>query len=1116
MAEAAVGFLGTAAGLVSLGIQVYGGLKKYLDDFHSRDDRIRKTLDYLEQLKNSLDIINIAVPALPPQQHVSKDIVTYSLKSCKDELQSLQDRLHKYETVTRTDVKEKIRDMKMKLRFPFQVSELSDLEYRLERIIRTLMVAINGLGLNTLADVRAAMLDTNTSSQTTKAILATLEAKANTLQSSHDGSMSRLVDIESILISMIDVPMSEVSGRLSNIEDVTSSTQVELISRFDAQSQILTDIKGLLQSQQLQSCQSNAGLYTRRLTEMMVSKPALLKEMHDTFSPPQGNTQLVSLSGTQLDSRGAPAMSSRRWSIPEMSCNCRPRRKKTRNLFRWSQFWLSNETTTHIKHLPGCPWTNPIAQEYQRDFGIVFTGLRRFMSTAVSISLSIKHDVDGYSISMAPRYFTMIDRSRSPAFVMVDFIWWRIILSESIPKNQLHDDDIKSLFDYAISRLRIMYQTGVATPTEVDCNGKTILQYIAELNYNPARDFHLSGTNYLKTAIMNMGVPYESNVGNSSSSHFVRLIIPPINVADILAEYWETVVLHSLRNLSDFNYSTYDSIYYCFLRKQILESEEVTEALGLDSPFSQAIRRRDKNGLQRALQSLQGSRMNGRDVRDQQWPHIALICWPPGLELILDNCPGLDHGNSRNALLASLLHIAARHCRTTVCLAHSNTERCSDECSCTAVIDILLKRNCPLRSSIARIILRYGSLKQVDTILRYIKDGRERLRDLSYRYLSDEEQMRFGICDSSIPDWRAAEIVAALERKGISPYRCLKLEPYDYRLCHPDSGLDCGSIFHRIVSAEHAELAFNLGFRDVDMPFGGETPLCRTCRGRFYYPRNRLSYACWLIDHGADYTLRVVDKYNPSRRTVAHYLSDTLVCYLTWDRHRPYPTYDREVRQLYNLLSNLQIEDDCVCGCSAPSQGCYPLTILLNSLQKYAGNADMISILESICSGIQSEMLFESVIRVLTFHRLGIRHTCCNKAKNQNHTTYFGDELDCIRDEDEALLKRLEVLVTEFVNKFSRGGCTLSEFIQGTWTTRMEQIDEEERSRILTQEEKDSLRSIGVELVDESSGDTCISKKTDSATPESREARYQNKVKRLYWKIDEISNGRIPKRLLDE
>ncbi|KAI1492916.1 hypothetical protein F5X96DRAFT_624243 [Biscogniauxia mediterranea] len=1108
MAEAAVGFLGSAAGLVSLGIQVYGGLKKYLDDFHSRDDRIKKTLDYLEQLKNSLDIINIAVPALPPQQHVSKDIVTSSLKSCKDELQSLQDRLHKYETVTRTDVKEKIRDMKMKLRFPFQVSELSDLEHRLERIIRTLMVAINGLGLNTLADVRAAMLDTNTSSQTTKAILATLEAKANTLQSSHDGSMSRLVDIESILISMIDVPMSEVSGRLSNIEDVTSSTQVELISRFDAQSQMLADIKELLQSQQLQSCQSNAGLYTRRLTEMMVSKPAFLKEMHDTFSPPQGDTQLVSLSGTQLDSRGAPAMSSQRWSISEMSCNCRPRQKKTRNLLRWSQFWLSNETTTHIKHLPGCPWTNPIAQEYQRDFGVVFTGLRRIMSTAVSISLSIKRNANGYSISMAPRYFTMVDRSRSPVFAMVDFIWSGIIRSYL----SLYDDEIESLFHYAISRLRIMYQTGVATPTEVDCNGKTILQYIAEFGWD-SRHSHLSALKYLRTAIMNMGVPYESNVGDSSSYHFENLMGLPRNMpADIVAEYWETVVLHSLRNTSGLAYPMpYLGIYYSLLRKQALESEKVTEALGLDSPFAQAIRRRDKNGLLRALQSLQGSRMNERDVQDQQWPYIALVCWPLGLELILDNCPGLDHGNSRNSLLTSLLDIDVGHCRKTMYLTHSDTERCSDECSCTAVIDILLKRNCPLGYSSARIILQDGSLKQADTILRYIKDGRERLRDLSYRYLSDEEQMRFGICDSSIPDSRAAEIVAALERKGISPSRCLKLEPYDYRLCPPNFGLDCGSIFHCIMSAERADLAFNLGFRDVDVPFEGVTPLFKTCWRWRLFPMSHPSYSCWLIDHGVDYTRRVVDKYKPSRHTIAHYLSVFLPNYLKWEIDEIYPAHDQDVRRLYNLLSNLQIEDDCVCGCSAPSQGCYPLTILLNSLQIKVGNAAMISILESVCSGIQSEMLFESVIRILTFHRLGIRHTCCNMEENQHRITYFEDELDCIqeedeldciREEDEALLQQLEVLVTEFVEQFSRGACTLSEFIQGTWTTRMEQIDEEERSRILTQEEKDSLRSIGVELVDESSG-------TDSVTPESPEAIYQNKVKRLYWQIDEISNGRI-------
>ncbi|KAI0595553.1 hypothetical protein F4775DRAFT_367293 [Biscogniauxia sp. FL1348] len=1054
MAEAAVGFLGTAAGLVSLGMQVYGGLKKYLNDFQSRDSRIEKSLDYLEQLKNSLAIVNIAVPALSPQQQVPKDTVTSSLKSCEDELRSLQARLHKYGTVARTDFKEKIRDVKMKLQFPFQVSELSDLEYQLERIIRNLMVAINGLGLNTLADIHTTMLDVNTSSHTTKEILATLEAKVNTLRTSHDGSISRLVDIESTLVSIIDGSMSEVSGRLSNIECVANSTQVELISRLDAQSQMIADIQKMLQSQQLQSCQSNEGLRERVLTGMMVSKPALLKEMHDTISPPQRDAQLVPLSGTQIDSRDAQAVSSQQWSIPEISCNCRLRRKKTRHRSEWSPCWLFNETTIHIKHRPDCPWAILSAQERQRDFGIVFTGLRRFISTAASISLSINYGAGGYSISMAPRCFDMVDQT-SPAFALV------------------------------------RYTTGAARSTDVDRDERTILQEVAWQSYI-SNDCHLNGINYLQTAIMNMGVPYESNISHSSSFHFecVFMNVHNSNSADIIAKYWEILVLHALRSMSGVNDTGSRIVFQSLLRRQILESQEATEVLGLDyhSPFARAIRHRDKDELLHALQSLQGLHMSQCGIQDQQWPFIALSCWPLGLKLILDNCPGLDHGKSRNSLLDSLLVTATTQCRTTMCLAQSKTERCSDECSCTAVTDILLKHNCPLQHWAFNTILEFGSLKLVDTILRYIKDGRERLRDLSYRYLSDAEQMRFGICDSSIPDSRAAEIVAALERKGISAYRYLKLEPYDHRLCPPHSGLESQPIFHDIYRVEHVDLAFNLGFRDVDVHYMGQTPLTK---GEWLcVDSSRFRYKCWLVDHGADYTRLVVADDNPSRRTIAHYFLSTFSAHLKVYGYKVYRPHhqDRYVRQVYKLLSSLQIEDDCVCGCSAPSQGCHPLTVLLNTLIRRVGSTTTISILESICSDIQSEMPFEPVTRILTFYRLGIRHTCCNAEENRNHSTYFGDELDYIRAEDEPLLLQLEVLVTEFVEEFSRKGCTLNEFIQGTWTIRMRQIDEEERLRVLTQEERDSLRSIGVELVDESSDDS--SEEMEPTTPESPEAMY--------------------------
>lgn len=56
MAEAA-GFVGTAVGVFSLGVQVYDYLEKYRDDFNDRGDHVSKASAWLAGLRQSLCII---------------------------------------------------------------------------------------------------------------------------------------------------------------------------------------------------------------------------------------------------------------------------------------------------------------------------------------------------------------------------------------------------------------------------------------------------------------------------------------------------------------------------------------------------------------------------------------------------------------------------------------------------------------------------------------------------------------------------------------------------------------------------------------------------------------------------------------------------------------------------------------------------------------------------------------------------------------------------------------------------------------------------------------------------------------------------------------------------
>ncbi len=133
--------------VVSLGLQVYGTLKQYLDDFNSRDERVAKTLAYLAQLKEALNVVEAATQSLQAQHQAPSDMVLSCLRSCLAEMNALQGKLQEVGPSQQINVKEKIKEIKKKFKYPFQISSIEEIEKSLERIIGQLLLAIHGLEL---------------------------------------------------------------------------------------------------------------------------------------------------------------------------------------------------------------------------------------------------------------------------------------------------------------------------------------------------------------------------------------------------------------------------------------------------------------------------------------------------------------------------------------------------------------------------------------------------------------------------------------------------------------------------------------------------------------------------------------------------------------------------------------------------------------------------------------------------------------------------------------------------------------------------------------------------------------------------------------------------------
>ena len=143
-----VGITGTAVGIVSLGLQLYGSLKDYVDDVKGRDAYVSETLGNLECLQQSLNSINSIIPNLEREHLSSTQAVATALQRCEAELKALEGEVQKHApTTTPSDRKGKLKETRKKLAFPFARQELDKLASRIDRLNDLLLVALQGLEL---------------------------------------------------------------------------------------------------------------------------------------------------------------------------------------------------------------------------------------------------------------------------------------------------------------------------------------------------------------------------------------------------------------------------------------------------------------------------------------------------------------------------------------------------------------------------------------------------------------------------------------------------------------------------------------------------------------------------------------------------------------------------------------------------------------------------------------------------------------------------------------------------------------------------------------------------------------------------------------------------------
>ncbi|ORY15301.1 hypothetical protein BCR34DRAFT_598542 [Clohesyomyces aquaticus] len=178
--------------------------------------------------------------------------------------------------------------------------------------------------------------------------------------------------------------------------------------------------------------------------------------------------------------------------------------------------------------------------------------------------------------------------------------------------------------------------------------------------------------------------------------------------------------------------------------------------------------------------------------------------------------------------------------------------------------------------------------------------------------------------------------------------------------------------------------------------------------------------------------------------------------------------------------------DKCNCACSL--FGCNVITCALkfNSWQSWIwerrGKSESLKtmleedpvfwakVLDAILSLVEEPIrtvpgLAAAVLRVLTFEKIGLRHTCHGilfHAKILDKPTPCDEEIAEFHDEDRHLIEKLDRLMKLFEAKWCENDGTMKDFVYGYWTEKMGEVIGE--MSIISKEQIRGIAALGVRL----------------------------------------------------
>ncbi|KAK8021800.1 hypothetical protein PG990_006938 [Apiospora arundinis] len=502
----------SAAGLVSLGLTVTGGVAKYADALKCRTEDLASVRQRNQSLRTTIRFIDGAKSQLQSQlshqqSPTSLTAVDDSIKACKAELAKLESLMVELSGCSSTSSwRSKLKNTGKRLTYAFDRSKVDQLATRLDHTIQVLQLALDGLGLDSsrvhierLGAIQVTSSQTSTDVTKIRSDVISLQGNMNSIPTQVQDGLDRM---EERLTTSINTTSRETASDAKAIQSEIASLQVPIKSIATDIDHGFKSIEGRLMTS-MQAFQTEglegrllfrrdteeacAGFESRVLARLkshwalndgpqlyhrLASKPVAFKELLDEVS------EFQDLEPTPWDrrSRVKPLMSLRGSSL----CVCRYRRKVKQKETNFGLISIYSKTDER-SHEPCCPLAHAkVTKQQSSKSGIRFHGLVRLIKVVLDVSFNITTGAGGHSISPMFTYYPTVDESTDPAFRILDRI-----MDEYSYYNMDGLWDYRLFYDtctrIATRKLEDLVFNGEANPRAVNMKNRSWLHFAARL-----------------------------------------------------------------------------------------------------------------------------------------------------------------------------------------------------------------------------------------------------------------------------------------------------------------------------------------------------------------------------------------------------------------------------------------------------------------------------------------------------------------------------------------------------------------------------------------------------------------------------------------------------------